>query len=128
MSRGRIELLGVVLVHLALTLALVEWGVLASGPVGSLAYQVFFRLALPVGFAAGLWAGRRWAWWLLLISLGFRALGELSAFAYHGREPELGWQAWPVQKAGLMAAGYAALTAWVGMSGGLRRLSRSSGR
>jgi hypothetical protein len=127
-GRGRIELVAVVAVHLVLSLALVEWPLLASGPVGPLAYQVVFRLVLPVAAAAGLWAGRRWAWWVLLGLFVLRALGELSAFVYYGRDPELGWQAWPVQKAGLLAAGYAALSLWVGLSGGLRRLSRASGR
>jgi hypothetical protein len=127
-GRGRLELVGIVAAHLALSLTLVDWSFLADGPVGSLVYQVAFRLVLPVVAAVGLWAGRRWAWWALLGLFVVRAIGELSAFAYYGRDSELGWRAWPVQKAGLLAGGYAALSLWVGLSGGLRRLSRVSGR
>jgi hypothetical protein len=114
--------------HLALSAGLVEWAVLADGPAGSLVLQVLSRLVFPVVAAGGLWAGRRWGWWALLALLMFRALGELLAFVHGGRSPELGWEAWPVRKAGLLAGGYAVLSLWVGLSGGLRRLSRASGR
>jgi hypothetical protein len=126
MRRGRVELLAVIAAYLALSLALVDWWVMpAYGTAGSFAYQVVFRFLLPVIAAVGLWAGRRWAWWALVGLLAIRALGEFSVFRHYGRDPELGWQAWPVQRAGLLAAGYAALALWVALSGELRGLSCS---
>jgi hypothetical protein len=116
--------LGVVAAHLALSLGPVDWAVLEPG---SVPFQVIFRLLLPLVVAARLWAGRRLGWWALLGLFTMRAVGELLAGVYGGRQPDLGWESWPVRKAWLLVAGYVALAPWVVLPAGLRRLSRVSG-
>jgi hypothetical protein len=127
-KHGRLELAGVVAAHLLLSLSLVDWPSLVAAPVGAFAYQLVFRLVLPVVVAGFLWAGQRWAWWALVGLFAVRSIGELSAWVYGVSQPDLGVDSWPVRKAELSAAGYAALAAWVWLSGALRRLSLSSGR
>jgi hypothetical protein len=126
--RGRVELLGLVAVHLALSLILVDWRSIAALSAGQLAVHVVGRFLIPLGPAVWLWFGRHEAWRWLVGLLALRAVGELIGCAVRWQVRHEGWDSCDIRSGLLLAAGYAALAVWVWLSPSLRRLSRASGR